>query len=83
MAVNKKYHKKIKEGFKDIFKTEVHNGGQSSPYGSLNDLSITITNPLVKHQIILLAKLCEEIPVSVFLKSSGNKIYIEFWENTN
>ena len=76
MAINKKYHKKIEEGFKDIFKTEIQKGNQ---YDSLDGLSTIIKEPLVRHQIIQLAKLCEEIPASVALKRSTNGIHIEFW----
>ncbi|MDD7886348.1 hypothetical protein [Flavivirga sp. 57AJ16] len=72
MAVNKKYHKRIKEGLKDIFKTETQKG-------NFDGLTTIVNEPLVKHQIILLAKLCEEIPVSVTLKNTSHGVFIEFW----
>lgn len=79
MTVNKKYHKKIEEGFKDIFKTETQKGSQNNQYGGLDGLITVVKEPLVKHQIIQLAKLCEEIPASLSLKRFDNGIAIEFW----
>ena len=72
MAVNKKYHKSIEAGFKDIFKTETQKG-------TFDGLITIVKEPLVKHQIIQLAKLCEEIPASVTLKNTSHGIFIEFW----
>jgi hypothetical protein len=70
--VKKKYQKRIEERFKDIFNTE-------NQYSGLNGVIIIIKEPIVKHQIIQLAKLCEEIPNNMTLKSSGGGVYIEFW----
>lgn len=78
--LKKKYHGKIEEGFKEIFKTETQKGNQNNQYGGLDGLITIVKEPLVKHQIIQLAKLCEEVPVSVTLKSCGNGISIEFWQ---
>lgn len=72
MAINKKYHKRIETGFKDIFKTETQKG-------TFDGLITIVKEPLVKHQIIQLAKLCEEIPVSVTLKNTSHGVFIEFW----
>ncbi len=79
MAVKKKYHKKIEEGLEYIFKTETLKGDQKDKRGSVDFLAARITEPLVKQQIIQLANLCKEIPVSVTLKSSGSEVFIEFW----
>lgn len=72
MAINKKYRKRIEEGFKEIFKTETQKG-------SFDGLITIVNEPLVKHQIIQLAKLCEDMPVNVTLKNTPNGVYIEFW----
>ncbi len=72
MAVNKKYQKRIEEGFKDIFKTETKKG-------SFDGLITIVKEPIVKHQIIQLAKLCQEIPASVTLKNTADGVFIEFW----
>tara|TARA_R110000868_G_scaffold56488_13_gene174877 strand:+ start:9684 stop:9959 length:276 start_codon:yes stop_codon:yes gene_type:complete len=80
MAVNKKDYTKIEEGFKDIFKTEVQKGGQNNQYGGVDGLMTIVKEPLVKHQIIKLAKLCEEVSANVTLKSLNGGIFIEFWQ---
>ncbi|NMH87322.1 hypothetical protein [Flavivirga algicola] len=72
MSINKKYQKRIEEVFKDIFKTEIQKG-------TFNSLTTVVKEPLVKHQIIQLAKLCEEIPANVNLKNTTNGVFIEFW----
>ncbi len=72
MPISKKYHKKIEEGFKYIFKTETKTGG-------FNGLSTIVEEPIVKHQIIQLAKLCREVPASVSLKKTSLGVVIEFW----
>lgn len=74
--VKEKYRKKIEEGFKHIFNTETQMG---NPITSSNGLTTLVTEPLVKHQIIQLAKLCEDLPVSLTLKSTSNGVSIEFW----
>ncbi len=74
--MKKKHYRKIEEKLKNIFNTEIQKGNQDFQYDSV----ITIINePLVRHQIIQLAKLCEEIPVNVTLKSISNGVFIEFW----
>lgn len=75
MTMKKKYHKKIEEEFKDIFKTKIEKGNENFPYGGLRTI---IKEPLVNHQIIQLARLCEEIPISVTLKTTSIGISIEF-----
>tara|TARA_R110002073_G_scaffold329770_1_gene512779 strand:+ start:290 stop:529 length:240 start_codon:yes stop_codon:yes gene_type:complete len=79
MAVDKKYHKIIEEGFKDIFKTDTQKGSQNYKVEGLDGLITIIKEPLVKHQIVQLAKLCEKVPVSVALKRCEGGISIEFW----
>lgn len=78
--IKKKHQKRIEEGFKDIFKTETQKSSQNDLHTSSGSLATIIKEPLVKHQIIQLAKLCEEIPISVTLKSNGNGVFIEFWQ---
>ena len=80
MAIKKKYHKKIEEGFKHIFKTEIQKETPALLLGFENGLVTQVNEPLVKHQIIQLAKLCQEVPSNVSLKAQGNNnIAIEFW----
>ena len=74
--MKEKHQKKIEEGFKSIFNTETFNGDQRSSSCGL----ITIVNePLVKHQVIQLARLCEDLPNSLTLKSTSYGLHIEFW----
>ncbi|MEP1487601.1 MAG: hypothetical protein ABJK28_04170 [Algibacter sp.] len=75
--VKKKYQKKIEERFKDIFNTE--NQNKENQYSGLNGIITVVKEPIVKHQIIQLAKLCEEVPNNMALKSSGGAVHIEFW----
>lgn len=77
--IRKKHKKKIEEGFKDIFKTEILIHNKNDQYSGLNGLITIVKEPIVKNQIIQLAKLCEELPVSMTLKSSGEGVFIEFW----
>ncbi len=76
MAIKKKHSKKIEEGFKYIFKTETKKANQNLRY---NGLVTIVKEPLVRHQIIELAKLCEDVPSRVTLRTIGNAISIEFW----
>ncbi len=74
----KKHHTKIENGFKTIFNTAIES--KSDYLGSgYNDLTTSIEAPLVKQQIIQLAKLCQDVPLNTILKASGGKIIIEFW----
>ena len=79
MPIDKKYQNKIIKHFNDSFKTETHVGSQNYRYGSLGGLMTIIDEPLVKQQIIELAKLCEDVSLNTTLKASGGKIIIEFW----
>tara|TARA_R110002050_G_scaffold300769_1_gene472446 strand:+ start:82970 stop:83209 length:240 start_codon:yes stop_codon:yes gene_type:complete len=79
MEIKKKYYKKIVEGYKNIFNTHIEEGSEDYLKGNLSGFTTTVREPLVRHQIIQLAKLCEEVPMSVTLRSSGNSLYIEFW----
>lgn len=79
MEIKKKYYKKIEEGFKDIFNTVLEKSSEDYLKGTQNGFITTVREPLVRYQIIQLAKLCEEIPLNVTVKSYGNAISIEFW----
>lgn len=76
MTLKKRHSKKIEEGFKYIFKTETKKANQNLNYDGLVTI---VKEPLVRHQIIELAKLCEDVPSRVTLKTTGNGISIEFW----
>ncbi|WP_034041547.1 hypothetical protein [Wocania ichthyoenteri] len=77
--MKKKYRIKVEEGFKDIFNTETKYGSEYNHHSNSDSLITVVNEPLVKHQIIQLAKLCEEIPNNITLKHTGKGIYIEFW----
>tara|TARA_R110002049_G_scaffold143633_1_gene305820 strand:+ start:16194 stop:16430 length:237 start_codon:yes stop_codon:yes gene_type:complete len=78
--MKKKYYKKIEEGFKDIFKTDIQKTTSEHFLNNSQDSLITIVRePLVKHQIIQLAKLCEDVPLNLAVTSSSNVLFIEFW----
>ncbi len=79
MALKYKYHKRIEEGVYDIFKTKVLKGMDNNHYSGIDGVVTIIDEPLVRQQIIQLAKLCEDISVKVVLKAIGNKTIIEFW----
>ncbi|GAA4887995.1 hypothetical protein GCM10023311_09820 [Flaviramulus aquimarinus] len=79
----KKYRRKIEEGFKNIFKTEIDKNNKNHKHLGFDDLAIIVKEPIVKHQIIQLAKLCEEVPFNLTLKPSKNGILIEFWKAIN
>ena len=72
MKLKKDYRIEIEKAFKSIFDIEDSNI-------EINGLFITINEPLVKQQIILLARLCKNIPLNTSLKASGGKTIIEFW----
>ncbi len=74
--MKEKHRKKIEEGFKTIFNTETFNGDQIT---SSCGLITIVKEPVVKHQIIQLAKLCEDLPNRLTLKSTTHGVYIEFW----
>lgn len=73
------YHKIIEDGFKHIFQTHTLRGSQTQEFGGFNGAMTIVREPLVKQQIIQLAKLCQEVPANVILKSYRNKVFIEFW----
>lgn len=79
MAIKKKYHKRIKNSFQDIFNTDIEELHQDCLSSHINGLTTIIKEPLVRYQIIQLAKLCEEVPLNVTLKSTNNMLSIEFW----
>ena len=79
MSVKYKYHKKIEESVHSIFKTKVLKGIVSNQYIGIDGIGTIVDEPLVKQQIIQLAKLCEETSVRLSLKAVGNKVVIEFW----
>jgi hypothetical protein len=72
MKLQKDYQIEIKNAIKGIFDID-------EPNVEINGLMITIREPLVKQQIILLAKLCQKIPLSTSLRASRGKTIIEFW----
>lgn len=72
MKLKKDYHAEIENIFKSIFGIEETNI-------EINGLIVTIKEPLVKQQIIQLAKFCKNIPLNTSLKASGGKTIIEFW----
>ncbi|TYA74840.1 hypothetical protein [Seonamhaeicola marinus] len=71
MKRKNKHRNKIEKNIASIFKNDSN--------AEINDLTISTNEPLVKQQIILLAKLCESTPLNTSLISSGGKIVIEFW----
>lgn len=80
MSVDKKYHDKIKTLFKDLFETETYIGIQNHQYGGFDGLMAVIDEPLVKQQVIELAKFSKDISLNTTLKAFGGKIIIEFWQ---
>ncbi len=79
MAIKKRYRRKIEEGFKDIFNTGTKNENEYNLFSNSDSLITIVNEPLVKQQILQLAKLCKETPHNVTLKHTGKGIYIEFW----
>mgnify|MGYP000663418277 CR=1 FL=1 len=79
MSVKHKKHKKIEESVHSIFKTKVLKGIESNHYIGIDGVGTIVDEPLVRQQIIQLAKLCEETSVRLSLKAVGNKVVIEFW----
>ena len=74
------YQKKIEDGFRDIFQTQTLRGNQTFEYGGFNGFMTIVKEPLVKQQIIQLAKLCQEIPANITIKCMDCGLFIEFWE---
>lgn len=79
MAVNKRHHAKIEEGFKEIFGTETKKEGKPYADGAYEGLKTIVKDPLNEHQIIALAELAKEVSVSMIMKRSGTGIVICFW----
>ena len=78
--MKKQYYTKIEEGFKDIFKTDIQKTTSKSLLNnSQGSLTTVIREPLVKHQIIQLAKLCEEVPLNLSVTPSNSSLFVEFW----
>lgn len=79
MTVKNRCHKKIEEELKNIFNTEIKKGNEVNHHNNSDSIIAIVEDSLVKHQIIQLAKLCQETPHSVTLKRSPKGIFIEFW----
>ncbi|WP_299555723.1 hypothetical protein [Seonamhaeicola sp.] len=79
MPIKKREHQKIENRFKEIFNTTVEGPTEDCLTNHINGVYTVVKEPLVRQQIIQLARLCEEVPLNTTLKASGGNIVVEFW----
>ncbi|GGD29109.1 hypothetical protein [Hyunsoonleella pacifica] len=77
--MKKHHYNKIEKSFEEIFKTEVTSEHQSALFSHFDSIKTVVREPIVKQQIIQLAKLCQEVPNNLTIRSTLDGVYIEFW----
>lgn len=81
MAINKRYHQAIKQGFHEIFGWDGFKLKIKGSYadGAVDSIQVNVNDSINEHQIRMLTDLCKSIPNSLSIKRSGAGISVMFY----